>query len=279
MNESINWISIGIGTVLGLIASIIVTSYFQKISNKIKRLTIIYDTETIDTLSYGSFKLSYKNREYDRLSKVTLLIVNTGNKEIRLNDVDELFNIKTPSSVQLLSSENKYYSEGIYPETKHDESNINLTFKYLNPEDYISMDIIYSGIVDNGESFINKNSRLIGGTIISSKHYNYSYRQDFKINRYISYTSILFLAMLVFIAIPKRILDYVDFESSKTMQEIDILGISMLLLVLVISGLVSWFYIFGKKRLVRNHILRTHNSIKRSLLKSIFKDEDVRHYD
>lgn len=165
LNSLINISSIAIG-VIGIILTIVV--YFkskktQKISIKTSSIVLISEKLSQDE----NLKIFYNDIKINSLISTTIKIVNSGTDTIKLEDfIDSFLTLKTtgtfllddPSQYEILPSVEKNTTtlKAI------DKSSVNITFKFLNPKDYMMIRVLHTGEIS------------IDGTLIKNPENKYT---------------------------------------------------------------------------------------------------------
>ena len=85
--ERIDWLSTLIAAAIGAIISMTISHFYHKKSEKTKRLSMLYKSDMLQTINYQDIKLLYKEKSIDSLTKTLLLVVNSGQKAVKLGDV------------------------------------------------------------------------------------------------------------------------------------------------------------------------------------------------
>lgn len=200
--ERIDWLSTLIAAAIGAIISMTISHFYHKKSEKTKRLSMLYKSDMLQTINYQDIKLLYKEKSIDSLTKTLLLVVNSGQKAVKLGDVGGSLVIKAISSVKLLSVEINKNSEGIKPTIKKKDSSIELSFSHLNPKDYIFIEILHEGILSHNDSFIIDHNPIIDGSVFITKYFDPNAYTEVQKNIFLTFfipaISLLFITAFIY---------------------------------------------------------------------------------
>ena len=158
---SIDWPSVFMGFILSLVASY----YFYKKGDKKKELLILYKSDLLQFKNHPSITILFDDHDVKSITMTRLLIINIGEKAITEEDINYKLNIDLISKAKLLSSEIISKSKNIVAKDKSSKSNIIIEFSYLNKENYILLDVIHEGTIENEDEFIIETDHIIDGDV------------------------------------------------------------------------------------------------------------------
>jgi hypothetical protein len=129
-----------------------------------KRLTFTYDLVGLQTRAHPEITILFKGRQIENLSRLRVVIWNSGNLEVRRSDIP----VAGPPSIILPGV--RILSVGVLEasaETKctatgDGEQTLSVDFEFLNPGDYAVLDVLYES-VESKSPAVDFDARVIGG--------------------------------------------------------------------------------------------------------------------
>jgi hypothetical protein len=141
-------------------------------SRRRKRLTFTYDVTELHTRTHPEITVLFKDRQIDNLSRLRVVIWNSGDLEIRQSD------IPTKEAPSIVLTGARILSVAVLeasPHTKcaaheYDNKTLSVDFEFLNPGDYATLDVLYES-AESKPPKIDFVARMIGGLPSESEHF------------------------------------------------------------------------------------------------------------
>ena len=137
-----------------------------------KRLTFTYDLAELQTRTHPEVTIRFKDKQIENLSRLRVVIWNSGNQEIRRSDIPSERN---PSIVlsggRVLSVAMGNTSPGTgCAASERDDKTVSIDFEFLNSRDYAILDVLCER-VDSKHLDILFVGRVIGGLPSESRQF------------------------------------------------------------------------------------------------------------
>jgi len=140
-------------SILITIAALILSVYFYIKSRKIKRISFSFSNNVIidaEKIKFEKLKINYENNVLKSFNTTIFTIENDGNQVIDFNDIDENDKLR----ISLLNN-HKIFDYSIIERSnksididKLNSDTLFLYFKFLNPGDFIKIQILHNGASD-----------------------------------------------------------------------------------------------------------------------------------
>lgn len=229
----------GVLTAFGLVATVVfgiltVVLYFK--SRRHKRLTFTFDHTELQTRTHPEVKITFRDRPVDNLSRLRVVCWNSGSEEIRWSDIQESSppQIAFPPDAQVLSVAQVGGTDEIaFHVEQHDERTVSVRFAYLNPADCGFFEVLYENL-QRDKPHLEFRARVIGGRPTDSRPFSGPAMPG--------ETLAVTAGVLLWPAMAYMATDLVRGSVLIVGSELQlkIVGIGVLLIFLVGSGLIVW---------------------------------------
>lgn len=170
-NNPYIWLFIAVCTILG-VPAFFFSIYSQRKSNKKKEITFRKASQIIignQVKHYEELKIFYGGQEVKDLSVTEIIIWNSGNKDIRSEDIvsDRPLKIFATSDSRILSAEivNENEKTNQFRLSETNSNNIKVEFDYVDSNEGVDVRIIHTGNSSN----IKLDCKIIGGEEIKQE--------------------------------------------------------------------------------------------------------------